>query len=94
MSDYIEANKEVEKLAKQIINEHHPHLRGVHIKYVFSIKPMTSKNKELLGKTQKVSGLNAFLATMDSDNEGEEFVVVMLSKQAWDVLDDAKKEAL
>ncbi len=94
MSDYLEAGKEVEKLAKRIINEHHPQLRGVMIRYIFSIKPLTAKNKELLGKTQKVSGLNAFLATADTDNEGEEFVVVMLSKQAWEVLDDARKEAL
>ena len=65
MNDFIEANKEVEKLAKQIINEHHPHLRGVLIRYhcagfgkadVAQAIPAMHERRILFGQTHQWRG--------------------------------------
>lgn len=60
--EYSEAPS-VRKIAATLIPEHHKHLEGARIEYVFRSKHSTNKGKIVAGKARKISGLNAFLAS-------------------------------
>lgn len=61
--------REVEILAADIISEHHSHLMGIPIVYVFVSPTPTNKAKEEWGRARKVSGLNAHLIGHFADTD-------------------------
>jgi Putative phage metallopeptidase len=94
MSTKFIAAPEVENVARAIISEHHPHLRNVRVEYLFSVKDIKSKGKEVWGTMRKVSSLAAFLAgETDEDGPGAFFCMV-ISLPVWKALDAARREAL
>jgi len=85
---------EVETVARTIIREHHPHLQNARLDYLFSVKEIHSKGKEVWGTMRKVSSLAAFLAgETDGDGPGAFFCMV-ISQPVWRALDQARREAL
>lgn len=90
---WADASTEVKPIADKLIAERHDHLEEVHIEYLFALEPLESKGKEIDGQVKKVSGLNAYLACRESDFDGEEFVVVEISKSAWDMYSESQREA-
>jgi hypothetical protein len=94
MSAKFIAAPEVESMARTIISEHHPHLRNARVEYLFSVKDIKSKGKEVWGAMRKVSSLAAFLAgETDEDGPGAFFCMV-ISLPVWKALDAAQREAL
>jgi hypothetical protein len=85
--------KEALPIAKRLIDERHDHLLDVHIEYLFALEPLTSKGKEIDGQAKKVGGLNAYLASRESEFDGTEFVVIEISKSAWDMYSESQREA-
>lgn len=81
-------------IAADLIPKYHEHLRLVRIEYVFAQGALKSKGKELLGRAKKKSGLDAFLAMQESQDEAQPFFVIEISKPAWDLLDKKQKRAL
>lgn len=53
---------EVQEIAEELIAEHHPHLIGHRIEYVFRDKATTKNGKTELGTARVVKGRTAFLA--------------------------------
>lgn len=89
--------EEAARIGAEIIAEHHGHLMGLRVDFVFLDKKPKSKGKELWGRAKKISGLPAFLAASnDPDHYGfaEDFFVVEISEEAWDSLSAAGKRAL
>ena len=86
--------KEVEDIAEVLIPKYHQHLIDfqVKLKYVFTNKTSKKGGKEVLGTCRKISGMNAFLS--NSEQEGEPYFVIIISKDVWDVLPPEKREAL
>lgn len=85
-----------ETIGKRLIKEHHTHLLGVRVEYVFRDKAAKSKGKVKLGTARKMGGLNAWLAT-DVDEratEPEEFFVIELAEDEWADLTDQQRVAL
>ncbi|MFL6229321.1 MAG: putative metallopeptidase [Pyrinomonadaceae bacterium] len=93
---------DVRRVARNVMNECHPHLHGARIDYVFvsktdkegQEKPIESKGKQQWGKARTVSGLNAYLAQNDETEGGEPFFVIEISAYAWKRLDEAGRVAL
>lgn len=87
---------EVEQVARWLISDYHPHLRGARIEYVFLAETPKSKGKLVWGRAKKVSGVNAWLATAadERDSEPTPFFVIEISKPIWDELDGRRKAAL
>lgn len=90
---YFEA-PDVKQIADDLIQKYHQHLidHNVKIRYIFSDKTPNSGGKEVWGSCRKISGLNAYLESEDS--ECEPFFVITISKDIWDVLPKDKKIAL
>ncbi|MBI3654140.1 MAG: hypothetical protein HY231_24170 [Acidobacteria bacterium] len=84
---------EVKTIAKRLIGERHTHLADVHIEYLFALEPLASKGKEIDGEVKKVSGLNAYLASLALEFDGDEFVAIIISKSAWDLYSESQREA-
>lgn len=55
---------EVRRIAEWLIPQHHPDLDQVRIEYVFRSEAAKSRGKQIWGKARKVTGLNAYLATL------------------------------
>jgi hypothetical protein len=88
---------EVERIAEQIIAQHHPHLADVPIRYLWRDKAATSKGNTVLGKARKVTGLNAHLVHLvrkDEPPEEVEFFVIEIAEDAWHTLTDKQQTAL
>jgi hypothetical protein len=77
---------EVEAIAEELIEEHHPHLMGAKIIYVFRSKAEQGKGKVTLGTASKLSGLLGFLLQAD-------FLIVM-AEDEWLILSAKQKRAL
>lgn len=84
----------VEHIAQRLIPKHHPELieSGVHIAYVWRDKAASKGGKAVFGKARKVTGLNAYLARPDFG--GEDFFVIEIAEDTWQILDKAQQEAL
>lgn len=83
-------------IADRLIGEHHEHLLGVRIEYVFRNKATKKGGRVVLGKARKLSGLNAWLAT-DADERfvvPDSFFVIELAEDEWALLSDAQRVAL
>lgn len=88
MTDYYQA-PEVAEVAAPIIEEHHPHLLGVRVDYLFRSPPAIRNDKLVLGKARRVSGLTAFLAGHPSP-----FFVIEIAGDPWQDLPEEKRRAL
>lgn len=88
--EYSEAT-EVELLARESIEQHHPDLRAEQhrIVYVFRSEAAVSNGKEVWGKARKVTGLNAFLA-----RGGQPFFVIEIAADIWKHLEPSQQRAL
>ena len=65
------------KTGHELIAEHHPHLLGPRVDFVFMDKTPKNKGKDTWGRAKKVSGLGAFLANSEDprsygESEGED----------------------
>ena len=91
---------EVEEVARGLLAEHHPHLLGVRVEFVFMSKTPKSKGREVWGRAKKVSGLNAFLAAGPNDlpehyeEQPADFFVIEVSEEVWERLTAKGKRAL
>lgn len=89
---------EVGKIAGDIIAEHHAHLLGVRVEFVFLSKTPKSKGREVWGRAKKISSLNAFLASPPYPNTYEDdpkdFFVIEVSEEVWNRLTSKGREAL
>lgn len=91
---------DVAKMADRLIGDHHLHLAGQPIVYVFRDPAARSRGKIVMGKARRVTGLNAFLVSLaagggrlDDDLGGEvdhTFFVMEIARPIWD---DAPIEA-
>lgn len=88
--EYSEAT-EVELVARDIIQEHHPDLRAYQhrITYVFRSEAAVSNGKQIWGKARKITGLNAYLA-----RGGTPFFVIEIAADIWKDLEPNQKKAL
>jgi predicted metallopeptidase len=84
----------VKEIAQGLIPQHHPHLEGARIEYVFRSKRLTSNGKIVAGKARKVTGLNAFLATKPPAFGGLPFFVIEIAQDVWDALPRPQQVAL
>lgn len=93
-------SEEVERVAQELIEEHHPHLLGVRIEYVFLSKTPKSKGKDVWGRAKKISGLPAFLADDPKrlpesyEDQPPDFFVIEISEEVWRRLKPKGKRAL
>jgi hypothetical protein len=88
---------EVEDVARRLINDFHSHLATVRIDYVFAVEQLKEKGKLVWGRAKKISGLNAWLASETRMREAaspEEFFVIEIHKQTWQMLDEKSRKAL
>lgn len=88
---------EVEDVARDLINDYHPHLATVRIDYVFAGEPLKEKGKVVWGRAKKVTGLNAWLASEDKNPDAappEEFFVVEIHRGTWLMIDEKSRRAL
>jgi hypothetical protein len=90
------ASSEVKEIATRYINKHHTHLANVMIVYLFNAKSIVKKGKEKLGEVKLISGMNAYLITRDLQEPQEQLFVMIISKSAWDLLENqpGAREAL
>jgi len=91
--------RQVERIAQEIIRDHHPHLiaNAVHILYLFTDEAEKVKGKRVLGTARKVSGLNAYLARRDDECDGPpNFFLICVWQQWWESpsTTDAQRRAL
>ncbi len=91
---------EAAKLARPIISKHHTHLSTARVDFIFrrqtdaegAPKFWESKGKRILGKAQVISGLNAFLAR--NDEQDEQFFVILLDHLSWQGMKKEQREAM
>lgn len=83
----------VAKLAERLIQQHHRHLLGHRVEYVFRSEAQSSGGRIVLGTARKVSGLNALLANLD-DGTDDPLFVIEIAEDTWDLLDDRQRTAL
>jgi predicted metallopeptidase len=91
---------EVEEIGRELIEEHHPHLLGVRVEFLFMSKTPKSKGRDVWGRAKKISGLNAFLAlgpnVLPETYEDQPFdlFVIEISEEVWDRLRSKGRRAL
>lgn len=99
MAKYAPA-QQVEQIAKGLIDEHHTHLKGVPIRYIFRETARKRNGDPVPGSTKKIAGLNAFLTRSGDSSpadptEPRSYFVVEIAQDLWlDDLTDAQREAL
>lgn len=81
-------------IAETLIPQHHPHLVGARIEYVFRDKHQKRNGKIVAGTARKVSGLNAFLAAKPPSFGGLDFFVIVFALDVWMAISDAQRVAL
>lgn len=90
----------VARVAADLIATHHDHLDGVRIEYVFRSETAKTNGKAIWGKARKITGLNAFLASHDNDDElpideeTEDFFVIEIAEPVWAILGATERTAL
>lgn len=88
------------KIGQGIIEEHHAHLNGVRVEFVFMDKTPRSGGKEVWGRAKKISGLPAFLSSENGmrsiyDSESpQDYFVIELSEEVWERLTTKGRKAL
>ena len=99
MAAQYEVASPVSLIGHRLINDHHQHLQGWRIEYLYLIdKPRKDpKKRELAGDVKVITGLNAYLAGTTDDPDGDPFFVLLINKRVWDRFgadDERKREAL
>ena len=88
------------KIGAELMKEHHAHLLGVRVEFLFMDKTPKSKGRDVWGRAKKVSGLNAFLALGPNvlpetyEDQPNDLFVIEISEEVWDHLKPAAKKAL
>lgn len=85
---------EVEEVARQLIDDYHPHLEDAPIVYIFRDPPAKTRGRELWGKARKISGLTAYLANQHASETAESFLVVEIALDVWKSLEPSQQHAL
>jgi hypothetical protein len=91
---------EVEKIARELIREHHGHLLKRRVEFVFQEKAPKSGTKEIWGTARIMNGLAAFMANRDQVEEyddeamNEDFFVITISEPVWGLLSERCRKAL
>lgn len=89
---------EVEEVAQELIQEHHDHLEGIRIEYLFRSKPVVDKGKVKLGVARKITGLNAFLSGYQGHaedlTEPDDYFVIEIARDIWRGMPDDARKAL
>jgi hypothetical protein len=88
---------EVQKIAQELIPEHHPHLVDVRIDYVFIDKIPNKGNKQVWGTMRKIGSLAAYLAAPSEEQEdggAGDFFCMTITKPVWDQLEHDDRVAL
>ena len=87
---------EAEAIGRELIQEFHTHLRahGVRLIYLFRDDVPKLKGKEVWGKAQVKTGLDAYLARCSDDEEGQPFFVLTFSRPIWRRLSEKQRRAL
>ncbi|MDQ7790047.1 MAG: putative metallopeptidase, partial [Clostridia bacterium] len=84
-SKFVDA-PEVEKIAHDLLEEHHGHLAEARVCYLFRLGPWASKGDVVLGKAYKVSDRDKYL-------HGYDFLIV-INKDYWPALTEDQRVAL
>lgn len=87
---------EVQEIAERYIEEHHQHLQGVKIEYIFMSEAPTVAGKIAGGVAKKITGLNAWLSTPTEgrEPEPEPYFVLGIAESIWKLLTPEQREAL
>lgn len=98
MTDYWRA-RDVEKVAGELIADHHPHLDGVPITYLFRLPAAKSHGRTVYGKARKIGGMAAVLASRLPDSQHEivypiDFFVIEIAADVWTAMDEKQRAAL
>lgn len=94
MTTYSEA-PQVQAIAEKLVLEHHEHLDGIEVRYVFRDEAAKEGGKTVFGKARKKSGLDAFLAAQEDELEDpEDFFVIEIALDVWSVLNERQRVAL
>lgn len=91
------AAPEVADIAAELITEHHDHLTGVPIVYVFRSHAAKSNGRVILGRARRVNGLNAFLAMLaagEEDADDHTFFVMEIAHDHWCTAEHGERVAL
>lgn len=84
----------VREIATQLIHEHHPHLTNASIRYVFRSEAQSKGGKLVLGTARKITGLNAYLFALALGTDPEDFFVIEIARDTWEVLNLKQQHAL
>ncbi len=85
---------EAEAIARQLIGEHHAHLREAQILYIFTDQTRKRCDRVRLGSAAKLSSLQRFLASgLDGVEQGPDFAI-LIDENEWSVLPSAARAAL
>lgn len=87
----------VERIARKLIAEHHDHLDGWRIDYVFRSTHANKGGRAVAGTARKMSGLNAYLATPEASELGgdvDPFFVIEIAEDFWAEFDANQRRAL
>lgn len=89
---------EVRRIAEDLIPKYHADLADVRIDYVFRDAAAKSRGGTVWGKARKIGGLNAYLASIESDVSDvvdvEDFFVIEIAEDIWATLDTKQRVAL
>lgn len=88
---------DVQKIAQELIPEHHPHLVEVRIEYVFIDKIPNKGNKQVWGTMRKIGALPAYLAAPaedQADGYTSDFFCMTITLPVWEQLSQEDKVAL
>lgn len=86
----------IKKIAEEVIGEHHSHLLDARIEYVFTDKVNKKGGKEVWGSMKKISGINAYFAGKQNEQENgatEPFFVMIVAQEIWDHLTPFQRTA-
>lgn len=88
--------KEAENIGRELIGKFHKHLASTRIEYVFLSNTPTTKGTETWGRAKKISGLNAWLADEEKEDNTlpESFFVIEFAYEVWVTLDEKGRRAL
>ena len=91
-SSYFPVEDEVIKMAKNLVEAHHPYLEGATINIVYKEKAARSGGRLIVGKSSKVSPkVNATLASLD---KGPIHFIIVLAADVWETFRLSEQIAL
>lgn len=86
---------ELERLARPIIDQHHPHLRNVRIDWFWRDKAGRSNGALRAGYAKRISGLAALMGTPGAqDSEDLDYFVIVVAEDLWLMSSEAAHKAL